>query len=181
MRAALAFVLVAACSPDIQSGSYYCGDEEACPPGLSCDGATNICVAPAEATPFSCDKGNPLFPATCGAGQLESTGCVNTAGAHDTFTLVTDATCTMDFTAQITMPIAFMPLDVTVKDASGNTVASGAPCNVAHGGAVDVCASFSGGNGQSYTVDVAAAAGAPTCDGACAFNRYSLSVQVTRP
>jgi hypothetical protein len=181
MRAALALVLIAACSPDIQSGSYYCGDEEACPPGLACDGETNICVTPGEATPFSCTKGKPLFAATCGAGQLESTGCVDTAGAHDQFTIDTDPTCTMDYTVQITMPIAFMPLGVAVKDAGGNTVATGAPCNVPHGGSVDVCASFSGGNGQAYTVDVAAADGAPTCDGACAFNRYGLSVLVTRP
>lgn len=181
MRLALILLVVGACSPDIQSGAYYCGADEACPPDLVCDGTTNLCVAPAEVTAFSCAEGPALFPSGCGAVTLESNGCVMAAAGHDTFTFATDATCSMAFDVMISEPIAFMPLGFTVKDGGGTVVATGAPCHIAHGGNVDVCATFTGGMGAAYTIDVAAADGAPDCDGACAFNRFAVSVQVTRP
>ena len=68
MRAALlVLVLVAACSPDIATGSYYCGPEELCPPDQTCDGPTNSCVAGGTEQAFVCDPcASSAPPGACG-------------------------------------------------------------------------------------------------------------------
>ena len=55
------------------------------------------------------------------------------------------------------------------------------PCHGLHDGLQDSCLEFDGTAGSTYTIDVAATDGASTCAGACAFNRYQVAVQVTRP
>jgi hypothetical protein len=167
---------LAACTPEIQAGVYFCGPDEACPSGFACDGATNTCVTPTEVTPFACDEGDPLIAPTCDPSTTGTHGCVNTAGAQESWSLAAAAGCTMHFDVTITYPIAFMPLAATVAG-QGTTQ----PCHEQHGGLQDSCLEFDGTPGATYTIDIAAPDGASTCGGACAFNRYQLAVQATRP
>lgn len=177
MRAALLLgLLVAACTPEIQSGVYFCGPGASCPDGFACDGATNTCVTPTEVTAFSCSEGDPLIAPTCAPSTTGSSGCVDTAGAHDEWMIAAAAGCAMHFDIMISYPEAFMPLAATVAG-EGTTQ----PCHEVHAGLQDACLEFDGTAGATYTVDVAAAAGGDTCNGACAYNRYQLAVQVTPP
>lgn len=172
--------LVTGCAAEITGDSYYCGPEAACPPDLACDGETNQCVPPASATTFTCTEGPPIATATCGIDSLQTTGCVLAPDGHDRITLATSTGCTVQVAVSIAYPVAFMPLDVTVRDQDAVVVAS-APCGGVHNGVEGACATFAGAPDKTYTIDVAAAAGAPTCGGACGFNRFAMTVQVTRP
>jgi hypothetical protein len=167
---------LAACSPEIEAGVYFCGPDEACPSGFVCDGATNTCVTPTEVTAFTCTEGDPLIAPTCDPSTTGSHGCVTSAGAHDSWTVTAAAGCAMHFDVMITYPVAFMPLAATVTG-QGTTQ----PCHGLHDGLQDSCLEFDGTAGSTYTIDVAATDGASTCAGACAFNRYQVAVQVTRP
>ncbi|HEX5059005.1 MAG TPA: hypothetical protein VFV99_06575, partial [Kofleriaceae bacterium] len=62
MRALLLCIPLAACTPDVVSGSYLCGPDELCPDGQKCNGtedkttglAADSCVIPSLARPFAC-------------------------------------------------------------------------------------------------------------------------------
>jgi hypothetical protein len=179
--ALIATLGLAACSPDIESGAYYCGLEEACAPGLVCDVPSHVCVTAAEATPFACSEGADLPVPSCGPDSLGSHGCIGTAATVDTIALTTTAGCTTHVAVQLSYPIAFMPLALTVHDAGGAIVGTAAGCHGEHGGLTDACVDFVGAPGATYTFDVAAAPGAPTCGGACAFNSFDLAVLIQRP
>ncbi|HTJ44268.1 MAG TPA: hypothetical protein VL463_19325 [Kofleriaceae bacterium] len=168
------------CAAEITSDSYYCGPAEACPPDLECDGVTNLCVAPANVMTFTCEEGPPLGAATCDPASLQSHGCILTPDGADHYTIATGAGCTMSVSMTLTFPVAFMPLGATIKD--GDTVvATTTPCGEIHNGAWAACATFSAAPNKTYTLDVGAATGATTCGGTCGFNRFALTVQVTRP
>jgi hypothetical protein len=173
-------IALAACSPEIESGVYFCGPDQACPDGFSCDGETNTCVTPTEVMPFSCSEGGPLVAPTCDPSTLGSSGCVDTAGAHDMMSFTTAAGCPMNLDIMITYPVAFMPLEAQVSDGNASQGTT-QPCHAVHAGLQDACVTLTANPGTTYTVDVAAVAGGDTCNGACAFNRYQLAVQVTRP
>jgi hypothetical protein len=182
---ALAAVLIAlafaACTPEIQGGSYYCGVEAQCPEGLACDGATHTCVPPIDVVPFACSEGAAMPTPSCPPDTLGTHGCVMTAAAHDQVVLHAPAGCASKMSAQLTFPLSFMTLTATVRDSGGTAIATSAPCHSEHGGLVEACVDFAAEAGQTYTFDVAASDGAPTCGGACAFNEFDLAVQVLRP
>jgi len=183
MRAWLAsFALVAACTPQIEGGSYYCGPDESCPPDERCDGATNLCVVPSDVTAFACAD-VPTLPVitSCTPAKTETHGCVWTADGHTQVTLAMPADCGPRVEAQLIFPIAFMPLQTTVRGAGGAAVATSSACSAPHGGVTASCVAFDGMPGQTYTLDIASAPGGPTCDGACAFNRFALTVSILRP
>lgn len=47
-------LVLGACSADIAPGVYYCGPEQLCPEGLTCDGVQDLCVTPSQAQAFDC-------------------------------------------------------------------------------------------------------------------------------
>lgn len=172
---AIAALGLAACTPQIESGAYFCGPSEQCPPELACDGETSTCVQPANVSAFTCTEGPSLPTPGCGPDAIGSNGCVLTADAHDQITFQSPA-CVVMATVMITYSEGFMPLTVTVRDGAGATIGTSAPCHSVHGGDQDACIEFATLVGENYTFDVAATSGASTCGGACGFNRFDLSV-----
>jgi hypothetical protein len=105
---------------------------------------------------------------------------VNTADGHDRITYTTADGCSVAVTVTIAYPVAFMPLTATVSS-GGAVVATSAPCGDVHVGDATSCATFTGQPSTTYTIDVAATPGAGTCNGACGFNRFAMTVQTTAP
>src|SRR5436305_1499322 len=71
-------LVLVACSPDIASGTYFCGPEEACPSNQVCSPANNTCVLPSTTQPFACETANVTGDDSPGAGQaIAGLGCVS--------------------------------------------------------------------------------------------------------
>ena len=85
MRAAILGLVLAACSPDIESGAYICGPEQSCPPGDQCNGADNTCVDPITAVPFACLPEEEHEPDNTPAQgqQISSLACVSAVFSQD--------------------------------------------------------------------------------------------------
>ncbi len=187
--AAVASVLGAGCSPEIGSGSYYCGPERACPEDLRCDEASALCVFVQQVEPFTCgptandhepDDGVAdafdLGVAGCGGFSILQTGCIDSATDVDYLTGVTPAGCAGDLDIRLTAPVAFMPVQVELLDDSGAVVAGGAVCVEADDdGEQQVCLSAELGASAGFQLRVQRAEGGD-CGGACAYNRYALSI-----
>jgi len=196
MRAAIAVVLLAACSPSIAPGSYECGPEQLCPEGEACNGPDGICVTAAIAEPFTCatgigdvepngrfDTASPVFGAdTCVSLPAEISGCVNADDSEDWYALTVKDTCTgAQIEARLVFPIAFEPLLVEVRAADGSTVASGADCAGTSDAFGDhaTCVKAAVAAGSHYAVRVVRA-GVQNCGGECAYNRYTATIQLTQ-
>ncbi len=196
MRAHLLILLVTACSPDILTGSYLCGPNEACPDTQACDEPTNTCVTPAVATAFACpadtELAEPDDTETTGAviANLEcvstvytNDGCLAEGDAEDWLQFTAPAGCTaVEVVIKLNYKVAFEPLQVVLHDATGAQVATDTDCkNATLGqGEDDRCLTQTLTAGQSYGIEIKALGG-DDCDGACQFNRYSLTVQLDRP
>jgi hypothetical protein len=196
MRAAIAFVLLAACSPSIAPGSYECGPEQLCPEGEACNGPDGMCVTAAIAEPFACGdvagdvEPNDTFDTAstalgadaCVTLPTQITGCVNASDREDWYQLhVKDSCTTPQIEARLVFPIAFEPLLVEVRAADGSTVASGTDCAGTSDAFGDhsTCVKAGVAAGGSYAVHVVRA-GVQNCGGACAYNRYTTTIQLTQ-
>ena len=196
MRAAIAFVLLAACSPSIAPGSYECGPEELCPEGEACNGPDGMCVTAAIAEPFSCASGvgdvepndtfdtgsNPLGTDVCVTLPAQISGCVNAGDSEDWYVLHVKDTCTAaQIDTRVVFPIAFEPLVVEVRAADGSTVASGTDCAGTSDAFGDhsTCVKTPVAAGGRYAVRVVRA-GVQNCGGECAYNRYTATIQLTQ-
>jgi len=177
---AAALASAAACTPVVESESYYCGPEELCPPDQVCRETDNVCVLPGDFVPFACTDDDMLGAATCPPATLVAKGCVLTGDGVHAYPLTTGAGCAVHLSVSLSYPVAFMPVAVSLRDASGTVVATSAPCSTS-GGSETACLEADPQPGVAYTLEVAAAPGAPTCDGAGAFNRYLLSVAILHP
>jgi hypothetical protein len=172
--------LGAACTPDIQSQVYVCGPSEFCPPDLACDPSSNLCVLPDMVQPFQCTASGTPLP-VIGCGSTASTGgCVDGA-AHTHHAIEVPAGCTTMVSATAQFPGSLMPLAMTVHDPAQAVVATSAPCGTSGGGQAATCVMFAATGGQTYDLDVGAAAPVSDCGGACAFNQYVLSVTLLPP
>jgi hypothetical protein len=80
---ALALAVAAGCSAEIAPGAYYCGPEQNCPDGLTCDGIENLCVLPSQAQPFACDAADPQGDDEPAAGALGAYWNVESRDAAD--------------------------------------------------------------------------------------------------
>jgi hypothetical protein len=123
----------------------------------------------------------PLPSPGCGPESSGSTGCVLGVTERSTRALNTAAGCQTRVEVMISYPVAFMPLAATVRDPEGAAVATTTPCHDPHSGVADACLDFAASASSGYTIEVAAAAGADTCGGACDYNRYTMAVQVLKP
>lgn len=190
----LAFVL-AACSPEIPSGSYRCGPDQACPEGQLCNGPDNTCVQASTAQPFAClpkqehEPDNAPAMATdmgafaCVSNVYTFDGCLAPGDTQDWFKLTTPAGCTaIQAEVRISYPISYETLGVQLGDAGGAKMTDDVACKTQSGGLADDdrCITQPITGSTTYTIEVKPAGGGD-CDGACNYNRYTLSVQVTTP
>jgi hypothetical protein len=197
MRAILLLpIALAACTPDILSNSYLCGPEQACPEGQACNGPDNRCVLASQALPFACELEVDLEPDDtaaeahafpkpgCVSSAFESKQCLLAGDTADWVAFDAPVACTSGVEVQVrlTHPIAFellgfelWDLDRDMKVADDGDCAQAAPTD-------DVwrCLDFELVPGARYGVKVHPT-GEGTCDGACNYNRYSLSVQLATP
>jgi len=203
MRVVIASVLLlAACEPDIASGSYLCGPEQLCPEGLACqgsvdpngDGKDNQCVVPSAVKPFECGSRHNEVPGddapataqslgelTCVSLVRETRGCLPAGDVGDFYTFKVMDGCTgVRVDASVVYPVAWQELVLQLGKVGESPVTIDTPCEAyrapADGNAVS-CLRAPVEPG-TYTLGVIPS-GTGTCDNECRFNRYGLAVQVT--
>ncbi len=182
----------AACRPDVAYGTYECGPEVACPEGQQCDETSDLCVAPPNAKGFTCPDGDlepdndittaqPVGTLTCVSTARQLKSCLENGDGLDLYKFaVPDGCASSAVTAVLASSIAYEELKVTLTAADGTTViaadtecASPSPNDAR----VTRCISAPVAASTSYVLRVEPT-GSGACGGACAFNRYSLTVQL---
>ncbi|MEO7091829.1 MAG: hypothetical protein ABI175_01180 [Polyangiales bacterium] len=193
MRASMfAIAVLGACTPDIVAGAYLCGPDESCPDGQKCDPASAICVAPSSVKPFACgedqtevEPNNSQASAQviqalgCASTLAEVRGCTPAGDADDWFTFDVPATCTTTVAhIRLSSSVALQTLGVTLSGPSGSFQATETACDSSFpdDAEVQVCLSQALTPG-TYAVRVAPAGGG-NCEGNCAYNRYTLGLQL---
>jgi len=196
MRATWLLLVLGACSPEIASGSYLCGAQESCPPDEACDGVTDTCVLTSTAMPFACDMNTehagddtsatarPIPMLACVSPPYRESGCMPLGDTADWFQLTTPASCTsVEIQARLVYPVAYQGLSLELWDLGMNSsIGTDVPCpdaidDPAH---VERCINLTVTPGVNYGLLVKPS-GQGACDGACAYNRYDLSVQLATP
>ncbi|MDQ3367971.1 MAG: hypothetical protein M3680_21305 [Myxococcota bacterium] len=196
MRRALFAIVLAACTPEIAPGTYLCGPEQLCPEGQACNAPDNVCVFESQAQPFSCDPDldppGDDTPATaisvgtlaCVSPARELIGCMGEGDRADWHELDVPAACTaVQIEATLAFPIAFEELGLQLSSDGGAGTAVEMPCGTSRApveGETLRCFEMTVTPGGRYAIGVVAE-GTGTCDGACAFNRYRLRVQLATP
>lgn len=190
MRASLALVLFAACSPEVAPGAYFCGPEESCPDGLACDRATAVCQnQPKE---FACGSANPDVPGDDSPATAQSFGelqcvslpqerksCLPLGDTGDFFTFTVAANCTASrVKAGVTYPVAFehVVLQLGKQGEMPRTIDDPCPNDSITDGFDATCLDEAVGPG-TYVLGVVPD-GTGTCDNECRFNRYNVFVQI---
>ena len=188
-----ALALLAACSPDIVQGSYLCGPEQSCPQNQVCNGADNLCVLPGGVMPFSCgDKITEVEPNNgptaaqaitnldCVSPLVQIKGCAPAGDAEDWYAFDVPANCGATVAGvRLSFPLAFEQLSVQLGNVAGSQAACG-NTSPPDDGSDTVCLTTPVTAGQHYALKVARS-GIGDCDGQCAYNRYSLSLQLGTP
>ena len=187
---------VAACSPDIASGSYLCGPEGDCPEGQACNGDDNICVLAGAAKPFSCTAKMPTEPDDTAAQGfvLPNMTCVSVPFVNQNCMLQGD---TEDWVAVSGSDgVHGSPGDQRASRfrsrSSGSASSSGTSTRwrrsprtrrarrKARQATRSAASTSRSTRGVNYGIKTHPA-GDGTCDGQCAYNRYTLSVQLATP
>jgi hypothetical protein len=187
-------LLFAACAPEVISGTYLCGPNASCPDGQVCSG-DNVCVRPQLAEPFACEPDVASEPDDEPAQAYELTLACSGAGfALDSCMLEDDSADWIKFTAptcataiaidaRVTFPIAFERLGLELRDLDGGaTVATDMQCRTGSGEVGDDirCLEATLTPGTTYGLGVQPT-GMGNCGGECAYNRYTLRVQLVTP
>lgn len=193
MRAWL-FLALAACSPDIPSGSYECGPNAACPTGQACDGPTNTCVIASTAGAFACPAslehddntpatGTMISNLSCVSAVFSQLGCLAANDGQDWFQFVAPTSCSaLEVKITVAYTVAFEPLALVLTDASGAQLATDIACkNPPPGGEDSRCITQTITPGSNYAIAVKPLGMGDDCDGTCNFNRYTFSVQLDTP
>jgi hypothetical protein len=193
MRALWIVALLSACSPDIVQGAYLCGPEQSCPDGQACNGEDNLCVLPGGAKPFACgDKITEVEPnngaaaaqavanIACVSPLIQIKGCTPAGDAEDWYAFDVPANCGATVaTMRLSFPLAFEQLSVDLGGKTGSQAECGTTVPI-DDGSDTVCLTTPVTAGQHYALRVARS-GIGDCDGQCAYNRYSLSLQLGTP
>jgi hypothetical protein len=190
--AAFAWSALAACTPEIVAGAYFCGPEMSCPSGFACDGPSNTCVRPGSVQPFACDfslqdrepdddvANAPLLGIIpCAPQRLETTGCIADGVDVDIFAL-TSGDCAMQVEIRATYATAFAPVAIDILDDTGELLAPGELCGTGAGGEDVSCADLITTANTTYLIRFVAADEAD-CDGLCSYNRYEVSIGSAAP
>jgi hypothetical protein len=195
MRAAMFLVALAACTPDIVSGSYLCGPDASCPEGQSCNGPDNTCVFASTAQPFSCEAEIDSEPdnTSAEAHLIDNLGCVSVpfvnancmleGDAADWVRFVAPSVCTsVGVEARVSFPIAFERIALELWDLDRDVmIATDGECSGSGEAGEELrCLNLALVPGGSYGIKVKPA-GDGNCSGACAYNRYTLRVQLATP
>ncbi len=203
MRAIVLCLSLAACTPEIVSGAYVCGPNGTCPEGLTCNGTEDessgllaeTCVLPSLARPFACTPEATDEPNNTAAEGflLQNVGCVSapfvidscmlSGDTADWTTFVAPSVCaSVEVQARLTFPQAFQELGIELWDVDHDMkLATDGECaQGADTGAVRRCLDLTLVPGTKYGVKVRPT-GNGTCNGSCAYNRYTLSVQLATP
>jgi hypothetical protein len=195
MRAALfGLAALAACSPDIASGSYECGPNATCPGDQACDGPTNTCVIASTASAFACDSslehddntpatGTTISQLSCVSAPFSQAGCLAANDGQDWYQFTTPSGCTaLAVKISVAYPVAFEPLALLLSDATGAPIATDTACkSIPPGGEDSRCITQPLTVGTAYAIAVKPLGKGDDCDGTCNFNRYTLSVQLDTP
>ncbi len=204
MRAVYLLVLtVAACTPEVVSGSYMCGPDRTCPEGQTCNGEFDeaaglqqeTCVLESLARPFSCVPKIDLEPDDtmdqaflienlgCVSAPFVNDGCMLDAETADWVTFVAPSSCVaVAVEARLTYPIAYEDLGLELWDVTANvklTTDEACKSNL-DTGRERRCLDYTLVPGTKYAVKVTPT-GNGTCDASCAYNRYTLTVQLATP
>lgn len=192
MRITLLCVALAACTPEVVSGSYLCGPEAACPEGLACDGVEDTCVIESTARPFTCEsmaeaepddtaeQGVLVDEITCATPRYVKRACMPAGDSADWITFVSPEECAApEVEAELSFSFAWQVLGLELWDLDANKqLATDEECKQgADTGQVRRCLELELVPGTKYGVKVHPT-GEGACGGDCAFNRYTLSVQL---
>jgi hypothetical protein len=190
-------LLAVACTPNITSGAYFCGADSLCPEDQTCNGPDNTCVLSVSAKPFACvdGSGDPIghepddtpaqafaLPAlTCVSPPFIDNGCLTMGNPANWYKLTSPTGCSsIAITARVEYPTAFEELAVRLADGAGTAIGSSLPCDPVSPGDDSQCFELPLDAATDYTLEVAPT-GAGTCDGACNFNRYTLTLTIGPP
>jgi hypothetical protein len=193
----LLWLAAAACTPEIIPGAYLCGREQMCPEDQACNGPDQTCVLANQAQPFACGATTehepndaPTAPEVvadlgCISAFIEIKGCSSATSDEDWFQFDVPGNCSaVAVSARLIAPVAFAPLTLALLGSDGSTVAAAVPCSdtpdddhIAHD---ELCLRPTLTAGARYTLGVAQQ-GLANCGGACAHNRYTLTVQLVAP
>jgi hypothetical protein len=190
----LAITAAAACTPEIVSGSYLCGPNASCPEDQACNGPDNVCVT-ARPEPFACEPEKATEPddTTAMAFSIGELDCASIATVIDSCMDETDpadwvafstATTCGDVVAdvRVTFPTAFEELGLELWDLDANVqLAVDTPCPVSGEGGDELrCIKTTLAPATRYAIQVVPT-GDGACDGRCAYNRYTLRMQLNQP
>lgn len=192
MRALILLAVISACTPEIVPGAYLCGPNAACPEGHACSELDNTCVLPGRVEPFACEpdiNSEPddepdaafLLPnLACVTLPSVIESCMPKADPADWIKLIAPSGCsTITLDTTVTFPLAFQRLGIELWDLTANErVATDTDCEFARQGGDDKrCLESELTGGRTYGIRVAPT-GEDDCDGDCAFNRYTHSIQL---
>jgi hypothetical protein len=191
MRAALALIAFAACTPEIASQAYLCGPEELCPDGQACNGGDNVCVTASEASAFSCTSmpgddtpatGRSLGPLACVSAPMELDECLPQDDTVDWYQFDVPSGCVaVEVDARLVFPVAYQGLSLGMAVDGVETAAPDVDCvGSAASGSLQLCTRMTLSPGKHYAIEVVRG-GNDDCGGKCAFNRYALTVQLETP
>jgi hypothetical protein len=195
MRAAVLLIALAACTPDVATGTYYCGPDGFCPEGQACNGPDNICVNASSAEAFACGersaKTEPddtatqahLLPTpTCDIPFNTENCMLDGNDAEDWMKLQQPCGASKEVQLVLKFPVAFERLAMELWDLDTMTkVTDDAACADGGDDANELrCITSPVAENGNYGVKVRPA-GDGNCDGNCSYNRYSLSVLLATP
>lgn len=197
MRAAVVLLTVlAACTPDVFSESYYCGPDSSCPDGQACNGTDNICVLASGAKPFACAstaimtepdntaaEAHALPTLSCQGVPIGNDNCMLENDAEDWVKLQVPQCENVQIESVLSFPFAFESLTSELWDLDQMTkLTDDDDCEkTGEAAGNDVrCITQPVVAGTNYGLKIRPAGGGD-CDGNCRYNRYSLSVQLSTP